>query len=351
VRTLAEENGIGWNWWTHKKIATTSAPASAPFAPGYQAVVNYWRGEGPRPSAAAARDALFAMARGLDLDRTTLNEGVLASLFDDSFGMISRPYLEHRIPGSIHAVHYDFGNQGVAYGDQDPWTVSGSPGSGNAGGAYRNDGVDIEPSGDPQGFVYNVGWIEALEWLQYTVTVEKAGAYDVEFRVASAGAGGRFVASLDGENLGAVTVPGTGGWQNWQSVWLRGVQLPAGEHVLTLTVRTGGFNLNTMRFTESATTGFEDAPDTGSIDVRLFPNPAGARATLNLSTSEPAHVDTFTFDSLGRLVLSQADGLLPPGDHLIKLNTPVASGVYLVRVLVRATGGAGTYDRLITVRR
>src|SRR5690606_15889799 len=125
VRTLAEANGIGWNWWTHKKIETLTAPASVPFAPGYEALVAYWRGEGPRPTAEAARTALFAMATGLDLDRTRTNEGVLAALFEDEFGTTPRAYRTHTIPGSVHAVHYDVGMHGLAYGDQDPWAIAG----------------------------------------------------------------------------------------------------------------------------------------------------------------------------------------------------------------------------------
>jgi len=55
VTLLMKNHGIGVNWWTHKKIETTTSPLSAPFAPGYEAVLDYWRGSGPRPSAQAAR--------------------------------------------------------------------------------------------------------------------------------------------------------------------------------------------------------------------------------------------------------------------------------------------------------
>ncbi len=351
TRTLAEANGIGWNWWTHKKIETISAPVSAPFAPGYQALVNYWRGAGPRPSAAAARQALFAMARGLDLDATVTNIGVLASLFDDSFGTTARPFREHRIPGAIHAVHYDVGNQGVAYSDQDPWAVAGTPGSGNTGGVYRNDGVDIEPSVDPQGYAYNVGWIEALEWLQYTVTVEEAATYDVEFRVASGGSGGRFSVLLGGDVIGSVTVSGTGGWQAWRSVWLRGVELPAGEHTLRLSVRTGGFNLNTMRFVKAEETDVDGNASFESALLEVFPNPAPGRATLRFRTTQPGEASVTVFDVLGRPVRTLALGLVGPGDHRIPLDLALASGTYVLQLSVDAGKDVHSFRHVVNVIR
>ncbi len=350
VRTLAESNGIGWNWWTHKKIATISAPASAPFAPGYEDVVEYWRGNGPRPSADAAREALFAMARGLDLDRTATNEGVIAALLDDAFGTLSRSFRDHVIPGGIHAVDYDIGTQGVAYSDQDPWAVSGTPGSGNTGGVYRNDGVDIEPSTDPQGYGYNVGWIESLEWLQYTATVDAAGTYDIEFRVASAGTGGQFLVSVDGENVGSVVVSGTGGWQSWQSAWLRGVALSAGEHVLRLIVRTGGFNLNTMRFSEASPTTLEDESSTPNALLDIFPIPARDRATVRFTAGGPADVTLVAFDMLGRQVSAERTNPIGDGEHRIEFDLPMASGTYVLRLRLRFhTGRMQEFSRIMVV--
>ncbi len=48
----------------------------------------------------------------------------------------------------------------------------------NQGGAYRSTTVDIEANTD-QGGGYNVGWIVAGEWLNYTVDVATAGTYDL----------------------------------------------------------------------------------------------------------------------------------------------------------------------------
>jgi hypothetical protein len=82
----------------------------------------------------------------------------------------------HPIPGKIEAEDYDVGGEGVAYHDT---TL------GNEGGEYRSDDVDVQSTTDG-GDGHNVGWIEAGEWLEYTVDVASTGLYDIQVRVASA---------------------------------------------------------------------------------------------------------------------------------------------------------------------
>jgi len=51
-----------------------------------------------------------------------------------------------------------------------------------------------------------------------------------------------------GANLsGAITVPGTGGWQTYTTITAN-VTLPAGQQVIELFEDTGGYNLNYMTF-------------------------------------------------------------------------------------------------------
>ncbi|MHC5183185.1 MAG: carbohydrate-binding protein [Planctomycetota bacterium] len=139
------------------------------------------------------------------------------------------------VPGRIEAEDYDTGGEGVAYHDT---------GATNEGGAYRGDGVDIE-SCDEGG--YNVGWIDAGEWLTYTIDVT-AGTYDIDVRVASPNSGKSFHIEIDDVDVtGTMNVPKTGNtneWQNWQTVTKSSVTLTGGEHVLKFVANTDGFNLN-----------------------------------------------------------------------------------------------------------
>lgn len=144
------------------------------------------------------------------------------------------------IPGTVEVEKYS------GYQDTTP---------GNSGGAYRNDGVDIEASSQNG---YNVGWIEAGEWLDINVSVGKAGKYKMESLVASPSAGGKFHVSVNGQTLTNVTASVTGGWQNWQ--WVSNeVSLPAGDQTLRVTMDQAGFNLNALRFT-----AVSDSTGTGS---------------------------------------------------------------------------------------
>src|SRR5215471_2165261 len=77
------------------------------------------------------------------------------------------------LPGIVNAADFDDGGPGVAFGDSTP---------GNSGGAYRQTDVDIERSSEAG---YDIGWIAAGEWVNYTVNVAAAGAYIARLRIAS----------------------------------------------------------------------------------------------------------------------------------------------------------------------
>ncbi len=132
----------------------------------------------------------------------------------------------------------------MAYGD---WTDE------NTGGQFRSGDVDIEAARDA-GEGFNVGWMMAGEWLKYTLDVTLAGDYIVAARVASNGPGGSLHLEVDGvDATGAVSVPDTGGWQQWTDV-LHPATLSAGVHVLRVVLDSDGpsgavGNLNYLRFT------------------------------------------------------------------------------------------------------
>ncbi|MDB5357998.1 MAG: hypothetical protein JWN24_4451 [Phycisphaerales bacterium] len=153
-------------------------------------------------------------------------------------------------PGTIEAENYDNGGEGVAY--HDTQTV-------NPGGAYRHDGVGITATHDAGGGYY-VGWTHPTEWLQYTVNVAATTTYTLDVRLASIN-GGTFHFSSDGHAVtGAIKMPNTGGWENWTTVSVPGVNLTAGKHVIRLSFdtvanpTTGIGNINWFRFRDNPAT-------------------------------------------------------------------------------------------------
>ena len=151
------------------------------------------------------------------------------------------------VPGTVQAENYDLGGQGVGY------SVTSVNGSANN---YRSDGVDLEVTTDTGGG-HDLGWTAGGQWFRYTVNAASAETYTVTFRVASPnGVSDAFhISNSSGSNLtGSVSVPATGGWQNWTNL-TAAVTLPAGQQVLTLDQDAGGWNINYMTFASGGGNG------------------------------------------------------------------------------------------------
>jgi len=144
------------------------------------------------------------------------------------------------LPGKIEAENYDISGTGkgnVTYKDND---------SENKGGEYREDGVDIEKSGDN----YAIGHTEAGEWLEYSVKVTKAGSYPLVVYAASGSESSSIQFSIDGENVTeAVAVPKTGeDWSVYKDIDAGTVDLKEGEHIVRLTIVGDYANVDWFRF-------------------------------------------------------------------------------------------------------
>jgi hypothetical protein len=143
------------------------------------------------------------------------------------------------IPGRIEAENYQAGASGAGYFDTT---------SDNSGHQYRSDDVDIEATLDSSGD-YDVGWIAPNEWLAYEIDVSSSGDYRFVARVSSPNTGRRFHVEIDGNNVsGSVTLPWTGGWQNWRDVSVT-IPLTAGRHTLRFVAETDRFNVNYIELT------------------------------------------------------------------------------------------------------
>ena len=144
------------------------------------------------------------------------------------------------IENRIEAENFDNGGEGVAYHDFD------SANQGNASG-YRSTSVDIQTTADTGGG-YSVGFVHGDEWLEYTVNIPSAGNYTFEARVASGGTGGTFHAEFNGvDKTGLLTIPNTGGWENWQTI-SRTVSLSAGVQILRVFVDSNSLNIGNFNF-------------------------------------------------------------------------------------------------------
>ncbi|MEQ8973778.1 MAG: glycoside hydrolase family 9 protein [Coleofasciculus sp. C1-SOL-03] len=156
--------------------------------------------------------------------------------------------------------------------------------SGNTGGAFRSDDVDIQATTDLGGG-FNVGWIQQGEWLTYDVNIPEAGTYDIVARVASAQSGTRSLKVSVGGESETLSFGGTGGWQNWTDVTAQGVNLSAGSQQLRLDMLSNSFNVNYIDIVPSTSS---PTPPTLSInDVSLTEGNSGTKnATFTVNLSE-----------------------------------------------------------------
>ena len=105
------------------------------------------------------------------------------------------------------------------------------------------EGVAAEPCNDVDGGS-NLGWIDDNDWMEYTLTVPKAGTYRGDFRVKGWNDQAELELVLDGNVLTAV---GAHTQDQWKTITSSEFNLPKGTVTLRVQVKKGGFNFNWMK--------------------------------------------------------------------------------------------------------
>ncbi len=256
---LFEDNNIGWAWWPMKKIESIAGPLSVPKSPEYQALLDYWEGNGSQPTAAAAKSALMNMAVAHRMENCVYHKDVIDAMFRQVYSDEAVPYAIQDIPGVVYPSDFDMGVLNSAYYDTEVANYAVSTGnytSWNNGWVYRNDGVDLQLTTDNVNTNgYNMGWLATDEWVQYSVNVAASAVYEVEVRVASIGTEGKFhFQSGDADISLPASVPNTGDWENWETVKVSGVVLSPEDDKLRFYVDNEGFNVGSFMFTQTGLT-------------------------------------------------------------------------------------------------
>jgi hypothetical protein len=247
---LAESNDIGWAWWQNKKMGLRN-PLEIKVPQGYQQLLDYWAGKGPKPSEADAWKTLQQLLENLKIKNNIPHYDVMDAMFRQVQTTATIPFKKYTIANSttIQAADFDMGRQRYAYYDKDTASYQYTPGvntRGNRGGAYRNDGVDIQADS-------NSAWIHSIEdeeWLQYTIDAPKAGKYDIAFNVSSTSDTGRIAVKIGGATaIEEIEVPNTGGEKNWQYTGPKYLYLKGNGLPLRILFKKGGFNLSNIKLT------------------------------------------------------------------------------------------------------
>jgi hypothetical protein len=245
------------------------------------------------------------------------------------------------IPGQIDAANFDNGGEGVAYHDSS---------AGNSGGQYRQTDVDIEASSEGG---FDVGWTTAGEWLNYTVNVAQAGSYTVQLRVASPGGASLHLGFNSASNVWkTVSIPATGGWQNWQTVTVP-VTLGAGVQQMTVLFDNGGMNLRSANVTTSGSTG-------GGGGGGGLPSPWQNQdvGTVGLAGSTSYSGGVFTVTGAGADIWGSADAFQfvyrtqTGDDYFMARVTSLqnTSAFAKAGVMMRSSTSAGAADVIVDVK-
>jgi hypothetical protein len=118
-------------------------------------------------------------------------------------------------------------------------------------------GVYNEPTTDVGGGI-DTGNINTGDWMNYSNTKVKlpfTGKYKITYRVASLNGGGSLALNevSSGATHHTVSIPKTGGWQNWVDVESV-VDMTEGDHYFTILAKVGGFNVNWFKIEPIGTT-------------------------------------------------------------------------------------------------
>jgi len=246
---LVESHGIGWAFWPLKKIGFNN-PLQVEPNEGYAQVLNYFKGQGDRPTKEVATKALLQLAQhDIRFENNRYHSDVIDAMFRQPHSSTSLPFTPHLISkagGTIKAVDYDMGTK--TYFDKDSANYYISTGGErqpwNRGAVYRNDGVDIyEDKNAPEQYV--IGNIEADEWLEYTISVEQAGKYQLSVLVSGDTQKVKVEVTVNNDKSLSTSISTA---KDWTEQLLGKIYLQEGANKIRIKNLSGGYQLARFNF-------------------------------------------------------------------------------------------------------
>ncbi|MGA0334126.1 MAG: carbohydrate-binding protein [Kiritimatiellia bacterium] len=250
---------------------------------------------------------------------------------------------ETSVPAFVEAENYDLGGRGVSY-----WDSS----AGNLGTTYRSgDQVEIAALGSASNGHF-VGWIQAGEWLEYTVNVPTSGNYEIYYRVASPSTGGKMYLQVNGETQGSITsIPNTGGWGTFGDVAGPVVTLEKGWSKIRVISAAAGYNFDGIDIRLQATDPvLAWSPSALTANVRV----GTSTVTRNLSIWNSG-VNTLTYTVVGDqpwISIPSPNGSSTGETDSVQVQFDTSSmteGQYTGTVTIQSNGTNGNQNVPVTV--
>jgi hypothetical protein len=165
------------------------------------------------------------------------------------------------------------------------------------------------------------------EWCEYSVDVEKAGLYKVDFYVSALLSGGTFKIMIDTVESHIINVPNTGSRLITNTV-SDTMDLPAGEMIMRLSIiddKSFSYNIDKLVFSE-----IETVTGVSGLPVDDFSIKTGPNNMIMLTSEKHRDIQTMQiFTITGNLVYSLA---YPEINKFI--STPaLTQGIYLISIV------------------
>lgn len=246
---LCETQKIGWSWWPVKKAGINNILKS-PISSNYENLIKFWTSGVPNVTPQQAFEAVMEWSDNHKIENCTVQYDVIDAMMRQPYTTATKAFVRSKPNDRIYFANYNLGRNNYAYFDTDT-ANTGNNGTWNQGWEYRNDGVDIEACTDTisNNLGFNVGFINADEWMEYTITTDSLAAYTVEFRTASLSSGAIIRLIENGIDISpAITLPVSNGWQKWKNSTVNNIILSAGTHKIRVYFDKAGSNVNFFRF-------------------------------------------------------------------------------------------------------
>jgi len=176
-------------------------------------------------------------------------------------------------------------------------------------------GIQTQTTTDSSGDL-NVGWIDAGDYMEYSLTIDTAGDYTIAYRISSIDAEGAVEVQVDGETVLTTTFESTGSWDSW-TTQLDTLTLPAGDITLRLLATDDNWNINWIDLTLDETTSSSESSFDEQGYARIQAEDYSAMSGIQTET---------TIDSDGDLNV----GWIDSGDYMEYQITVATAGTYTI---------------------
>lgn len=160
-------------------------------------------------------------------------------------------------------------------------------------------GITTQATTDAGGGL-NITSVDAMDWMDYSLIIERSGYYKVEFRVAGTAQGGKLeLRRPTGLPLTTLNVP-LSGVQKWVTI-SDTIQLAGGKQTFRLYSLAGGWNINWLNFERLIPTFVENPVSAAKVNaLSVAPNPVASNFTVTYEVAELSPVKFTLLDEKGR---------------------------------------------------